>query len=57
MGLFFKRVRFSYTQTALFVTLLCFSLIESYFQRQLGGYYFGFIFILLLFKEYLPKNK
>ena len=57
MGLFFKRVRFSYTQTALFVSLVCFSLIESYFQRQLGGYYFGFIFILLLFKEYLPKNK
>jgi O-antigen ligase len=57
MGLLFKRVRFSYTQTALYVSLVCFSLIESYFQRQLGGYYFGFIFILLLFKEYLPKNK
>jgi hypothetical protein len=57
MGLFFKRGRFSYTQIALLVSLIGFSLIESYFQRQIGAYFFGFIFILLLFKEYLPKNK
>lgn len=57
MGLFFKRGRFSYTQSALLVSLIGFSLIESYFQRQIGAYFFGFIFILLLFKEYLPKNK
>jgi len=48
--LFFQSKYFYYKMT-LFVSLLLFTFIESFFHRQLGGYIFALVLILILFKD------
>ena len=47
----FLRNRKKYLPTALVVTLVCFALVENLFHRQIGAYYVGVIFIMLLITE------
>ena len=48
--LFFQSKYFYYKMT-LFISLLLFTFIESFFHRQLGGYIFALVLILILFKD------
>lgn len=48
--LFFKSKYFYYKMT-LFISLTLFTFIESFFHRQLGGYIFALVLILILFKD------
>lgn len=46
-----------YHPTALIVTLIIFGIVENYFNRQVGAYYFGFILIMLLINNKTLPNK
>ncbi|MFC7356133.1 O-antigen ligase family protein [Jejudonia soesokkakensis] len=50
--------RKDYFSTALLVTIVLFGLIENFFHRQMGAYYFGIIIILLLIQNstYIEKK-
>lgn len=50
-GLLFFHSKFSYFKMTLFTSLLLFTFIESFFHRQLGGYIFALVLILILFKD------
>ncbi len=41
----------SFFLTSLLITILMFGIIESFFYRQIGAYYFGIILVLLLFED------
>jgi len=47
MFLLMKNHRRSYYKMALLMCLLFFGMIEAYFQRQMGAYYFGIVVILI----------
>ncbi len=49
--------RKSYYKTALILTIIAFAFIESFFQRQIGGYLFAIIFILILYPMHIEKSK
>jgi len=61
---FFKN-RNQFAPTALLLTMILFALVENYFHRQMGAYYFGIVLILLLLQtsntkkdtSYKTKNK
>lgn len=44
----FKKVRKDFFLTALMTTIILFGLVESFFHRQIGAYYFG-LFLIYLF--------
>ncbi|MDA9151047.1 O-antigen ligase family protein [bacterium] len=50
-SLLFFQSKYSYYKMALFISLLLFTFIESFFHRQLGGYIFALILILIMFEE------
>ncbi|MDC8005069.1 O-antigen ligase family protein [Aureisphaera galaxeae] len=52
----FVRNRKAYLPTALLFTLVSFALVENLFHRQIGAYYVGFIFIMLLIAEAKSEN-
>jgi len=57
--LLFYRNKKSYFKTALFISIFAFAFIESFFHRQLGGYIFAIICILILFpskNDTLPQD-
>ncbi len=45
----FIKKRKNFFPVALLVSIVLFGIIESYFYRQMGGYYFGIILVLILF--------
>lgn len=53
---FFKH-RKSYYKMTLILTIVAFAFIESFFQRQIGGYLFAIIFILILYPMHFEKSK
>ncbi len=53
----FIRNRKEYLPSALLVTLICFALVENLFHRQIGAYYVGVIFIVLLIAEATKETK
>lgn len=42
--------------TALLVTIILFGMVENYFHRQVGAYYFGFILVMLLINQLNETN-
>jgi len=44
--LFFKNYK-RFHPTALLITIILFGLVENFFHRQIGAYYFGFILVIL----------
>ncbi|GAB5400721.1 MAG: hypothetical protein Aureis2KO_23060 [Aureisphaera sp.] len=56
ISLLFIQNRKEYVPTALLVTLVCFALVENLFHRQIGAYYVGAIFILLLINGINKEN-
>lgn len=57
--LFIKKRR-EFFPVALLVSIALFGFIESYFYRQMGGYYFGIILVLIIFDSKffsLPENE
>ena len=42
--------------TALLITIVLFGMVEDYFHRQVGAYYFGFIIIMLLINQLDESN-
>ena len=48
--------RHKYFPTALLITILLFGMVESYFHRQVGAYYFGFILSMLLINNNTLKE-
>lgn len=53
--LFLKNHQLFYP-SALIVTLILFGMVENYFNRQVGAYYFGFILIMLLINNNTNSN-
>tara|TARA_R100000353_G_scaffold18871_1_gene17391 strand:- start:56370 stop:57572 length:1203 start_codon:yes stop_codon:yes gene_type:complete len=51
------KYRNSYYKMALIITIMAFAFIESYFQRQIGGYLFAIVFILIIYPMYIPNTK
>ena len=49
--LLFFQSKYIYYKMTLFISLLLFTFIESFFHRQLGGYIFALVLILILFKD------
>jgi len=47
----------SYYKMSLILTIVVFAFIESFFQRQIGGYLFAIIFILILYPVHIEKPK
>ena len=37
--------------TALLITIILFGLVENYFHRQVGAYYFGFVLVMLMINQ------
>jgi hypothetical protein len=50
MYLVFK-YRHQFFPTALLITIVLFGMVENYFHRQVGAYYFGFIIVMLLINQ------
>lgn len=50
------RNRKSYIKIAMVLSLLAFSLIESYFHRQIGAYFFSVSLIIILFPVMAPEH-
>ena len=42
--------------TALLISMVLLGVIESYFHRQIGAYYFGFVLLILIIKNNLLEN-
>lgn len=55
IGYVFYKNRKNYFKIAILVTILLFGMIEVYFQRQIGAYYFGVVLVFLLVN--ISKNK
>jgi O-antigen ligase len=54
---FFKNRR-NFIQTAFLIVIISFGMVENFFHRQIGAYYFGFILIILLIDHTsFSKNK
>lgn len=53
----FIKNRKSFFPTALLIAILLFGIIESYFYRQMGAYYFAIVMVLLLFESNVLSEK
>jgi|TARA_R110002020_G_scaffold133702_16_gene298367 O-antigen ligase len=51
------KYRKSYYKMALIFTIMAFAFIESFFQRQIGGFLFSIIFISILYPMYIERSK
>ena len=56
--LLFLQIKFyqNFFPTALIVTIVLFGMVENYFHRQVGAYYFGFILVMLLINNTNKSN-
>ncbi len=52
----FLKYRKHFFPSALLITILLFGMVESYFHRQVGAYYFGFILAMLLINNTVLKE-
>ncbi len=50
------KYRKSYYKMALIFTIMAFAFIESFFQRQIGGFLFSIIFISILYPMYIERS-